>query len=256
MNKNALSISAVMLAAVTCAHAINLDVVTTYGSASDISAFNAATGEYEGWENLVNSNQALSVLVAQSGGYPGMTPWQSSIDSNTAGTTGNGSFAKTGGSGYVGNGSIYSADAGSWSVSTTSTTTGLSDVNTVIFQLDGGLTAAPFSYAPTLSYNGGSQGLGADYSASATGSYSSGQPGGPVSSTTNLLYQWDLSEIGDSIASFEISYDVTAHTTQYALQLDSSAATLSGSVVPEPGTYALFAGLLALTACAIRRRQM
>ena len=87
MNKNALSILAVMLAAVTCAHAINLDVVTTYGSASDISAFNAATGEHDGWENLVNSPiRHCAGLVAQSGGYPGMTPWQSSIGSNTAGT--------------------------------------------------------------------------------------------------------------------------------------------------------------------------
>ena len=253
MNKNALSISAVFLTALTCANAINLDVVTTYGSTSDISAFNAGASEHDGWENLVNSNPALAGLVAQSGSYPGMTPWFSSIGSNTAGTDGSGLFGKTSGSGYVGNGSIYSAMAGSFSVSTT---TGLSDVNTVIFQLDGGLTAAPFSYAPTLSYNGGSQALSADYSHSATGSYSSGAPGGSVSSTTNLLYQWDLSDIGDSIASYEISYDVTAHTTQYALQLDSSAATVSGSVVPEPGTYALFAGFLALTASAIRRRKM
>ena len=240
------------MAAITCTHAISLDVVTTYGSASDISAFNAAAGEYEGWENLVNSNPALSGLVAQVGGYPGMTPWFSSIDSNTTSTAGNGSYAKTGGSGYVGNGSIYSGFAGSFSLS--STVDSLSDVNTVIFQLDAGLSAAWNSYSPTLSYNGGSQALQADYRGLTDGSYSSGAPGGPVSSTTNLLYQWDLSEIGDAITSFDISYDVAAHTSQYALQLNSSEATL-GSVIPEPGTYALLAGLAALGACAIRRRQ-
>ena len=251
MNKNSLSILAVFMAVVTCANAIIIDIASgAYGSASDVSAFNAAAGEHDGWENLVNSNPAYSGL---GGSYPGMTPWFSSIGSNTAGTDGSGSFTKTSGSGYVGNGSIYSGMAGSFSVSTT---TGLSDVNTVIFQLDGGLNAAWNSYLPTLSYNGGSQALAADYSSFTAGSYSSGAPGGPTSSTTNLLYQWDLSAIGDSITSFSVDYDVAAHTSQYALQLDSSAATLSGSVIPEPSSYALLAGLLAITACAIRRRQM
>ena len=248
MNNNALSLSAVFLTAVMCAHAIQ-ENPSTYGSASDISAFNAAAGEYEGWENLVNSN---TDITGYGGGYPGFNPWPASVSSNTANSAGNAVYSKTSGAGYAGTGSIYSSATGAFSLS--STVNSLSDVNTVIFQLDAGIQGGPSAYLPTLSYNGGSQALQADYSGNTNGSFTNSFGGNTIYST-NLFYQWDLSEAGEAISSFAINYSVTPHTQTYALQLNSSEAELSGSVIPEPGTYALIAGMAALGACAVRRRQ-
>ncbi|WPJ97566.1 hypothetical protein SH580_07570 [Coraliomargarita algicola] len=249
MTTHILKLSAILILAASSAHAINT-IPTTVGDPSDISAFNSADGEYEGWENLNSSN---TDIAGYGGSYPGYTAWPDAIDSNTSGSTGNGAYNKTAGAGYVGNTSIYSSDTGSFSIS--SSVDSLDDVNTVIFQFDAGLQDDWTNYVATLSYNGGSQSLTADYTALTNGSFTN-EFGGETIYSSNILFQWDLSSIGDTISEYVISYDVAAHTQTYALQLDSSEAILSGSVIPEPSSFALLAGLVAFTGCATRRRHL
>lgn len=248
MNTQILTLTAAALLAASSAHAINT-IPNTWGDSSDISAFNSADGEYEGWENLNSDNEDIAGL---GGTYPGYAAWSDAIDSNTTGSYGNAAYNKTSGAGYVGGSSIYSSDTGSFSISCS--VDSLDDVNTVIFQFDAGLNDTWSNYAATLSYNGGGQSLTADYTGLTNGSFTN-EFGGETIYSSNILFQWDLSGIGDTITEYVISYDVAAHTQTYALQLDSSEAVLSGSVIPEPATYALLTGILALTSCAARRRR-
>lgn len=249
MTTHILKITASLLLGASSAQAIN-NIPSVWGTSSDITAYNNADSEYEGWENLNSSNPTIN---GYGGTYPGYDAWPNPIASNASGSTGNAGYNKTSGAGYVGNGSIYSSAAGSFSLS--STAASLDDVNTVIFQLDAGLNDTWTNYIPTLSYNGGSQALTADYTGLTNGNFTS-EFGGETIYSSNLLYQWDLGGIGDTITEYVINYDVVAHTQTYALQLDSSEAILSGSVIPESGTYALCAGIVALAGCVVRRRKI
>lgn len=249
MTTNLLKLASALIAISSSAHAIN-SIPTSAGTPSDISAFNSADSEYEGWENLNSTN---TDIAGYGGGYPGYAAWPDSIDSNTSGSTGNGAYSKTAGAGYVGNTSIYSSDTGSFSIS--SSVDSLDDVNTVIFQFDAGLQDDWTNYVATLSYNGGSQSLTADYTALTNGSFTN-EFGGETIYSSNILFQWDLSSIGDTISEYVISYDVAAHTQTYALQLDSSEAILAGSVIPEASNFALLAGIAAIAGCVTRRRRI
>lgn len=247
MTTHILKLTATLLMAASSAHAI-ISIPSAFADASDFLIFNSADGEYEGWGNLNLSNPDIA---GYGGAYPGFSAWPSAIGSNTVGSANNADYNKTAGAGYAGRSSIYSSDVGSFSIS--NSVDSLDDVNTVIFQFDAGLTDTWTNYVATLNYNGGSQGLTADFFALTNGSFTN-QFGGETIYSSNILFQWDLRSIGESISEYVISYDVAAHTQTYALQLDSSEAILSGSIVPEPATYGLLAGIVALTGCVARRR--
>ena len=247
MTTHILKLTATLLMAASSAHAI-ISIPSASADASDFLKFNRADREYEGWGNLNLSNTAIKDY---GGAYPGFSAWPSAIGSNTADSTGNADYNKKTGAGYTAGSSIYSPSVGSFSIS--NSVGSLDDVNTVIFQYDAGLRGTWTNYVATLNYNGGSQGLTADFFALTNGSFTN-QFGGETIYSSNILFQWDLSSIGESIREYVINYDVAAHTSTYALQLDSSEAILSGSIVPEPAAYGLLAGIVALTGCVARRR--
>ncbi|MEM9446137.1 MAG: PEP-CTERM sorting domain-containing protein [Verrucomicrobiota bacterium] len=196
--------------------------------------------ETEVWTDMSSTNNP---------GYPGflnfLDAWPSPIASD-AGSTGNGEFDKISGGGYPASESIYPfAVAGTFSVSST---TSLFDVTNVVLQLD---TASGTYLTPTLSYNGGSQAISANFLDLTSGEFIQGF-GGTPSSTFNMVAQWDLSSIAASITDYEIIFEGQPHDAIYKINLDSSDGEFVQQVIPEPGTWALV--LVGLGSLGLLRR--
>ncbi len=198
----------------------------------------------DGWTGLTAAN------YPGYGSFPGAGPWPSPIGSNTPGS-GDAEFDKTGGNGYPATNSVYTFGGGSFRAFDS---LALPGVSTVVFQIqigsgDGGLA---FSAAPTLSINGGSLALAPDFSQLVT-SYDDTSPGFGGVSVSFLAYQWDLASLG-TVTSFDVNWTTTSSAQIFALQLDQGSMMSQVVAVPEPGTYAIAAGLVVLLAWRVRRR--
>jgi hypothetical protein len=215
---------------------------------------------YDGWNNLTAANYPGFPA------FPGTGNWPHAIVANTPGSgdatfnkiaNGNGGGAEPAGSSIYNGG--FSADPNTQGATfAVADATPLASLQTVIFQLDIGEAFGLDLYngtAPTLTYT---TGFGTFTEAAAFSDilirYDTGEsvdmpigPGGelePVEIYQNLrAYQFDLSGVGDPIASFEIDYTGVQHSQIYAMQLDQSDAVYSQpayiQAVPEPSTYAL-----------------
>lgn len=217
----------------------------SYGSVADgqVPVLLNGNQEVEEWTDLTSANHP---------GFPGFGNledlWPSAIESNS-GSTGNASFNKQSGGGYPSGGSIYPHfTPGTFVISSD---TGLSDVSQVVLQVDSG--SGGYN-APTLSFNGGNQLLAADFVDAFEGGFVSGF-GGPLSPTTNVVAQWDLSSFADDISSFEVLFTSAEDADAiFQLNLDSSDGVFARvQAVPEPGAFAcLLFGSFALA--GLRRR--
>lgn len=187
------------------------------------------------WTDMTSENHA---------GYPSFGNPTGNWPSPIAADSGTATFDKVDGtSGFPAGASIYNfIGSGSYTLSESSP---LADLQTIVFQTDT-ILDTPFTSAPSLSFNGGSQNLIADFTATTVGEFNSdGQ-------STIFLYQWDLTDILGTITDFEINYTSAPHSSNFAMQLNQGDTFVQ--VVPEPRTYALMAGL-ACGALILMRRQ-
>ncbi|WOO41384.1 hypothetical protein [Rubellicoccus peritrichatus] len=206
--------------------------------------------QYEGWESLTTANNPGY------GTFPGASPWPAPIASNSTGSAGNASYNKVSGNGYPAGSSVYSPFTTTTYEVTSSSV--ISGIQTAVFQLDMGAgEGGILDSAPVFNYNGGSQALAADFTAVTAGNFSFTNPIDPTQTgnTTNLVYEWDLSSIVDSITSYEITWQTHAHSQTYGIQLDTGD-NFTVSAVPEPSVYAAGAGILALGVAWLRRKKI
>lgn len=221
----------------------HLILTLTLGSAAAHAAVSynlPGTMETAGWDQLNRSDTTFW----DDNGYPTAGPgaWPAPVDANVSGSTSSAEFSKLGGGAYFAGSSIY--NAGTPDVFTLADSSPQADLSTIIFQADLGSALASVS----LSYNGGSQALAADFTGATMGEYLSGF-GGPPSPTTNHVYQWDLSGMG--VTDYAITFTTVPHGTIFELNL--ATGETFAQVVPEPSVALLggAAGLLLLT----RRRR-
>ncbi|MFT7721323.1 MAG: PEP-CTERM sorting domain-containing protein [Roseateles sp.] len=115
-----------------------------------------------------------------------------------------------------------------------------------------GLSSA--AYLPTLSFNGGTQKLAAEYTLTpVSGGYDI--DGTPLTANPNNpnygVFTWDLSGITTPITSFSVNFGITKHANALAFQLDQNAV----AAVPEPETYALMLAGIGMLGFLARRRR-
>lgn len=209
---------------------------------------------------------ASSLTAAANPGYgsfPGSGTWPAPIQSNVGGDAYLSKISNgTGGGPYPASGSMYfggfsgdfNVDGGTLSVTDSSP---VANLQTVVFQIEIGEASTYDFYngvLPTLSYNGGSQMLTANYvSLSQVFNGTVEMPTG-----TEPLYintwglQWDLSGISEEITAFSISFTGVQHAQLYSMRLDQSDTFTQA--VPEPSTYALFAIAVGFMCWHLRRR--
>ena len=174
--------------------------------------------------------------------------WSAPLDSNQFGS-GDATWDKiTGTSGYLTSASsnvLYSPN--SIGTFTVSDTTPVANLANLLFQVSSTGNIA----APTLDFNGGDQNLAPTVSALLfTGAVTTAF--GPATQYV-WAYQWDLSSAG-AITSFGITWDTAeAHNLTFGARLDQ--ASVFTSAIPEPATFATFAGLGMLGLAATRRRR-
>jgi hypothetical protein len=107
---------------------------------------------------------------------------------------------------------------------------------------------------PTLSFNGGLQGLAATSVATESLGYIDWMAGGvPMPADPNnpnyATFTWDLSGITEPITSYQIVFGLDPHSNALAFQVDQITA------VPEPETYAMLCLGLGLIGFISRRRR-
>ena len=220
-------------------------------SAAFVNPSLPGTSEFEGWEDLtfMNFNQS-----DYGGGFPGAGPWIAPISGNAAGSEGNAGYNKVSGNGYPAGVSVYAPFTDSVFEIESSGPLGF-DIGTIIFQIDigPGTGFEHLSAAPTLSLNGGSQALAADFTSEAPGAFPFTNPVNPAETgtTTAFQFQWDLSSLG-SVTQYEIQWTTIPHAQTYKLQLD--VGDTFTQVIPEPTSLALI-GVVAAATLAWRRRQ-
>ncbi|MDP0492608.1 MAG: PEP-CTERM sorting domain-containing protein [Verrucomicrobiota bacterium JB023] len=212
-------------------------LATTAASQAVINVSLPGTTTTDGWDELVSSR------LAGYGGYPGLSPWPGSVPANVSGSSNAAEFGKTSGAGYFGTNSFY--DGGNVGSLNMTSTTVLSDLETIVFQVDMG--ASSFTSSPSLLVNGSTQ-LSPVLSFVTEGDYSYSF-GGPVSSTENHVFQWDLTGLG-SVSDFEVQWDTASHTTIFAMQLDTGDEFVA---IPEPSTALLT--LFGLPLFFVRKRR-
>lgn len=200
--------------------------------------------ETSGWANLKNSNPYWSANGYPTS-YPGAAAWPGPVAANVAGSQGSAGFLKTSGNGYFSGSSLYDAGgAGMFSISDASPIGGIA---TIVFQIDAGTA---IGVMPVLNYNGGSQGLVANFFAQADGNYLTFNfQTGESFPTQNRAWQWDLTGLG--VTSYEITWGSVAnnHLTQYELNLTTGDTFVQA--VPEPASVVM----ISLTSLALFRRR-
>lgn len=198
--------------------------------------------ESAAWNGLNNANYTSAA------GFPSFPTatnlWPSSLTPDSGSTLG-GSFNKVSGGGYFATASLY--DAGTPGTFRITDLASVANLQTVVFQADLG---SVLEGAPVLSFNGGTQGLAAGFTATSAGNFSGGFGGSPAP-TTNHAWQWDLSGVSGPITEFAIGWTTAPHGTIY--RLDLAAGDSFTQVIPEPSTALL--GLATLTLATFRRRR-
>lgn len=221
------------------------------------------TSEFDAWENLSNTNVQVAAADASPDtsddfpGFPGSGPWPTALVSDGVGSAGNAGFNKVSGNGYPASEAIYNFPGfsppfipGDYSVDNNAPLAGL---ETVVFQIDVGEGDGFFDAVPILSLNSGASQLTADFTSTSAGrDFTNPQDSEETLTSTVFAYQWDLSAAG-AITDYAIQWGSAAHSTIYAMQLDSGDSF--AQVVPEPGAFAAIAGALALGLVAVRRRR-
>lgn len=205
------------------------------------------SSDYEGWSGLTTANNPGY------GSFPGAAPWPAPIDPNEAGSAGGADFNKVSGNGFPAGSSIYSPFTQSVYVVGNTLSPSAFDIETLVFQIDMGPGEGGFFNAlPTLSFNGGSQGLGADFSLATEGDFPFVNPIDPQQAGTTTLhaFQWDLSGLGN-ISTYSVEWQVQPHAQIYALQADTGSSF--AQVIPEPSALAL--GGLVFTGWLVNRRR-
>lgn len=226
----------------------------------------AGSSSYDGWTNLT--------AAANPGfpGFPGSGAWPSAIGSSAAGSgdallvktangAGGGPYPAGQGLYFGGFSSTINENGGTLSVQDATPLAGLANV---VFQIEiGEAWTHDFhnDVLPTLSYttaSGAVTGLVAtEWALSAR--FDNGTVEMPTGDETvyinSYLLQWDLSDVGESITTFSISFTGVQHGQVYALQLDQGGVYTSLAAVPEPASFAALAGLGALALVATRRRR-
>lgn len=210
-------------------------VIIGLTSASASAAFTvnlAGNTEMAAWQNLSNANPFWAANGFPTS-YPGAGAWPASVAANAPGSEGSAALMKVSGNGYFSGSSIY--DAGAPGMFSLSDASPISDLATLVFQIDAGTA---IGVMPVLNYNGGTQALAAQYFAQGDGdhltfNFQTGQSFPSV----NRAWQWDLT--GVEVSSYEIVWGSVAnnHLTQYGFQLASSDAFTQ--VVPEPSALIL-----------------
>lgn len=196
------------------------------------------------WANLKNAPPYTGAGGASSF-FNSSAAWPAPILGN-AGATSSAVFSKISGGGYFATASVYDAGvAGIYSLSDNSPLTNLA---TLVFQIDAGTT---IGVLPTLNFNGGSQALAADFFLSVPGNYTASGPSGSVP-TNNRVWQWDLSSISD-ITSYEIRWGSTTNNHLTQNQINITAGDTFTQVIPEPSSMLL--SVLALSATLLRRKK-
>lgn len=180
-------------------------------------------------------------------------------------TAGGGAWTASAQSGFVsGTGGVLAADPGSASNATLSIANATSGgiytayyytlFSTPTFTLTSGNVladiatlsvtihaAGTFASAPSLIFNGNA--LTADVD-----SFDGGTIGGSFAATT-YVYTWEVGSFTDETNAFSIGWTFPVHTAIDSIVLTQAAA------VPEPSTYAAFAGAGVLLIAFLRRRR-
>lgn len=225
-------------------HLLTATIAVTACAQAAISVSLPGSSEQSGWDNLKASNSYWSANGYPTA-YPGAAVWPTPVAANTLGSQGGAVLMKSSGNGYFSSASLYDAGAaGTFSVFDASP---LNGVSTIVFQIDAGTT---IGVPPTLSYNGGTQALPANYFAEMDGEYLTFNfQTGQSFPTKNRAWQWDLTGLG--VNSYEITWGSTAnnHLTQYELNLTTGDTFVQA--VPEPASVVM----ISLTSLALFRRR-
>lgn len=217
--------------------AVLLATATTASAALSITL--PGNSEESIWQDMNATNYGASTGV----NYGTATnPWLNPI----APDSGSALFDKVSGGGYPASASIYNTDvSGSYAITDSAP---ISDLATLVFQIDQGAFTGEAPIVPVLSYNGGSQALVADYTLTTAGDYDNmGSP------SVLLAFQWDLSGILDPITSYTIDWTSGVHGSNFYMQINTGDTF--AQVVPEPSTYALIAGLGVAGLLIFRRKR-